>query len=164
MSVNVGNGQVMKASQVFDYLSQQGLYFTQYWDENLEEGANGTMGPVYVGAFVLMLAVLCLLICYRNPLTWGLLTATLLSIMLAWGKNFMGLTDLFIDYIPMYAKFRAVESILVIAEFTVPLMAMLALKELVLTEKPQTLKLKTQNFNPQILIAFALTSDTPTAG
>ncbi|WP_288280248.1 YfhO family protein [uncultured Prevotella sp.] len=157
MSVNVGNGQVMKASQVFDYLSQQGLYFTQYWEENLEEGANGTMGPVYVGAFVLMLAVLCLLICYRNPLTWGLLAATLLSIMLAWGKNFMGLTDLFIDYMPMYAKFRAVESILVIAEFTIPLMAMLALKELVISEKPQTSDIRPRNLTPQILIAFALT-------
>ena len=157
VNVNMGGGQTMPASQVFDYLQQNGLYFTQYWNDNLEEGANGTMGPVYVGAFVLLLAVLCLLLCYRNPLTWGLLAATLLSIMLAWGKNFMGLTDFFIDYVPMYAKFRAVESILVIAEFTIPLMAMLALKELVtlrenLTHHPSPIK-------PQvaILIAFALT-------
>ena len=157
VNVNMGGGQTMPASQVFDYLQQNGLYFTQYWNDNLEEGANGTMGPVYVGAFVLLLAVLCLLLCYRNPLTWGLLAATLLSIMLAWGKNFMGLIDFFIDYVPMYAKFRAVESILVIAEFTIPLMAMLALKELVtlrenLTHHPSPIK-------PQvaILIAFALT-------
>ena len=147
---NVGNGQQVPYSYFFDQMPQ-------YWEESMEEGSNGTMGPVYVGAFVLMLAVLCLLICYRNPLTWGLLAATLLSIMLAWGKNFMGLTNLFIDYMPMYAKFRAVESILVIAEFTIPLMAMLALKELVFTEKPQTPKAKPQNFNLQILIAFALT-------
>ena len=147
---NVGNGQQVPYSYFFDQMPQ-------YWEESMEEGSNGTMGPVYVGAFVLMLAVLCLLICYRNPLTWGLLAATLLSIMLAWGKNFMGLTNLFIDYMPMYAKFRAVESILVIAEFTIPLMAMLALKELVFTEKPQTSNVKPQNFNLQILIAFALT-------
>jgi len=136
MTINVGNGQAMPAPQVFDYLMQNGLYFTQYWEDNMEEGANGTVGPVYVGAFVLMLFVLCLLICYRNPLTWALLAATLLSVMLAWGKNFMGLTDLFIDYMPMYAKFRAVESILVIAEFTIPLMAMLAIKEVISAGKP----------------------------
>ena len=159
VKVDVGNGQVLTADEMFNYLMQNGLYFPQYWEEHLEEGSNGTMGPVYVGAFVLMLAVLCLLVCYKNPLTWGLLAATLLSIMLAWGKNFMGLTDLFIDYVPMYAKFRAVESILVIAEFTIPLMAMLALKELFFTEKPQASNLnpQTSNLNPQILVAFALT-------
>ena len=147
---NLGNGQSIPYSYMFNQMPQ-------YWEESMEEGANGTMAPVYVGAFVLMLAVLCLLICYRNPLTWGLLAATILSIMLSWGKNFMGLTKLFIDYVPMYAKFRAVESILVIAEFTIPLMAMLALKELVITKNSQDSKIKTQNFNPQILIAFALT-------
>jgi len=157
MSVSVGEGQVMPAQQVFDYLRQNGLYFTQYWNDNMEEGANGTMGPVYVGAFVLMLFVLCMLVCYRKPLTWGLLAATILSIMLAWGKNFMGLTDFFIDYVPMYAKFRAVESILVIAEFTIPLMAMMAIKELV--ERRNNPKPQTSNLKPQtaILIAFALT-------
>ena len=155
MSVSVGEGQVMPAQQVFDYLRQNGLYFTQYWNDNMEEGANGTMGPVYVGAFVLMLFVLCMLVCYRKPLTWGLLAATILSIMLAWGKNFMGLTDFFIDYVPMYAKFRAVESILVIAEFTIPLMAMMAIKELVeRRNNPKPSKLKPQT---AILIAFALT-------
>ena len=160
MTINVGGGQTMPAPQVFDYLMQNGLYFTQYWENNMEEGANGTMGPVYVGAFVLMLFVLCLLICYRNPLTWALLAATVLSIMLAWGKNFMGLTDLFIDYMPMYAKFRAVESILVIAEFTIPLMAMLALKEVLATQHPSP---NTQHPTPNtqhrkaILTAFAIT-------
>lgn len=147
---NLGNGQSIPYSYMFNQMPQ-------YWEESMEEGSNGTMGPVYVGAFVLMLAVLCLLICYRNPLTWGLLAATILSIMLSWGKNFMGLTNLFIDYMPMYAKFRAVESILVIAEFTIPLMAMLALKELVNLRgnlKPQTSNLKPQT---SILIAFALT-------
>ena len=67
---------------------------------------------------------------YWGPVKWALLAATILSVMLSWGKNFMGLTDFFIDYVPMYAKFRTVASILVIAEFTIPLLAMLALREL----------------------------------
>ena len=96
----------------------------QYWGEQ-----PGTQGPVYVGAFVLMLFVLGLFI-VKGPMKWALLAATVLSIMLSWGKNFMGLTDFFLDYVPMYAKFRTVASILVIAEFTIPLLAMLALKEL----------------------------------
>lgn len=101
--------------------------FTQYWGEQ-----PGTSGPVYVGAFVLTLFVLSLfIISNRNPLKWALLAATVLSILLAWGKNFMPFTDFFIDNIPMYNKFRTVSSILVIAEFTIPLLAMLALKEFV---------------------------------
>ena len=104
----------------------------QYWGEQ-----PGTSGPVYVGAFVLMLFILGLLI-VKGPMKWALLAATILSILLSWGKNFMGFTDFFLDYVPMYAKFRTVASILVIAEFTIPLLAMLALKELM--DKPELLK------------------------
>ena len=93
----------------------------QYWGEQPM-----TSGPVYVGAFVLMLFVLGLLV-VKGPMKWALLAATILSIMLSWGKNFMGLTDFFIDHVTMYAKFRTVASILVIAEFTIPLLAMMAL-------------------------------------
>ena len=86
-----------------------------------------TSGPVYVGAFVLFLFVLgCFIV--KGPLKWALIGATFFSIVLSWGKNFMPLTDFFIDYIPMYNKFRAVSSILVIAEFTIPLLAIFALK------------------------------------
>jgi hypothetical protein len=99
--------------------------FTQYWGEQ-----PGTSGPVYVGAFVLFLFVLGLFI-VKGPMKWCLLAATVLSILLSWGKNFMPFTDFFLDYIPMYDKFRTVASILVIAEFTIPLLAMLALKEIV---------------------------------
>ena len=95
----------------------------QYWGEQ-----PGTSGPVYVGAFVVFLFILGLFI-VKGPLKWALLAATILSILLSWGKNFMGFTDFFLDYVPMYAKFRTVASILVIAEFTIPLLAMLALKE-----------------------------------
>ena len=96
-----------------------------------------TAGPVYVGAFVMFLFVLgCFIV--KGPLKWALLGATIFSILLSWGKNFMGLTDFFIDYVPMYNKFRAVSSILVIAEFTIPLLAIFALKEIL--SKPDMLK------------------------
>ena len=104
----------------------------QYWGEQ-----PGTSGPVYVGAFVMMLFVLGLFI-VKGPVKWALLAATILSILLSWGRNFMGLTDFFIDYVPMYAKFRTVASILVIAEFTIPLLAMLALKQLF--DEPEQMK------------------------
>ena len=90
----------------------------------------GTSGPVYVGAFVLFLFILGLFI-VKGPMKWALLAATVLSFLLAWGHNFMGFTNFFLDYIPMYAKFRTVASILVIAEFTIPLLAALALKKIV---------------------------------
>jgi len=90
----------------------------------------GTSGPVYVGAFVLFLFLLgCFIV--KGPMKWALLGATIFSIILSWGKNFMPVTDFFIDYMPMYNKFRAVSSILVIAEFTIPLLAILALKEVI---------------------------------
>ena len=104
----------------------------QYWGEQ-----PGTSGPVYVGAFVMMLFILGLFI-VKGPVKWALLAATILSILLSWGKNFMGFTDFFLDYVPMYAKFRTVASILVIAEFTIPLLAMLALKKLF--DEPELMK------------------------
>jgi hypothetical protein len=117
----------------------------QYWGEH-----PGTSGPVYVGAFVVFLFVLGLFI-VKGPMKWALLAATVLSILLSWGKNFMGFTDFFIDYVPMYNKFRAVSSILVIAEFTIPLLAMLALKKVVAT--PAIIKERKKDF----LISFGLT-------
>ena len=102
------------------YLSQLPQYFG---------GAEGTSGPVYVGAIICALFLLgCIIV--RGPIKWVLITLTILSILLALGRNFMWFTDLFIDYIPMYSKFRTVESILVIAQFTMPLLALLAVKQL----------------------------------
>ena len=117
----------------------------QYWGEQ-----PGTSGPVYVGAFVVFLFILGLFI-VKTPMKWALLAATVLSILLSWGKNFMPFTDFFIDYVPMYNKFRAVSSILVIAEFTIPLLAMLALKEVV--SSPAIIKERKKDF----LISFGLT-------
>ena len=110
-----------KADPTYESIYQQ---IGQYWGEQ-----PGTSGPVYVGAFVMMLFVLGLLI-VKGPMKWALLAATILSVLLSWGRNFMPFTDFFLDYVPMYAKFRTVASILVIAEFTIPLLAMMALKKL----------------------------------
>ncbi len=113
----------------------------------------GTSGPVYVGAFVLFLFLLgCFIV--KGPMKWALLGATLFSIILSWGKNFMPVTDFFIDYVPMYNKFRAVSSILVIAEFTIPLLAMLALKKIM--EQPSLLKPTSSAFLVSILLTAGL--------
>ena len=131
-----------KANPMYSSLYSQ---LTQYFGDQPM-----TSGPVYVGAFVLMLFILgCFIV--KGPMKWALLGATIFSILLSWGKNFMGLTDFFIDYIPMYNKFRAVSSILVIAEFTIPLLAILTLKDIL--TKPELLKEKLK----YIYISFGLT-------
>ena len=118
----------------------------QYWGEQ-----PGTSGPVYVGAFVIFLFILGLFI-VGGPMKWALLAATILSILLSWGKNFMPLTDFFIDYMPMYSKFRTVASILVIAEFTIPLLAMMAIKKII--DNPDLITEKIKYF----YISLALTA------
>ena len=89
-----------------------------------------TSGPVYMGAIICFLFVLGLLI-VSGPYKWALLIATLFSVALAWGRNMMWLTELFFNYFPMYNKFRAVESILVVAEITMPLLGIMALQQVV---------------------------------
>lgn len=112
-----------------------------------------TSGPVYVGAFVLFLFVLgCFIV--KGPLKWALIGATLFSIVLSWGKNFMPLTDFFIDYVPLYNKFRAVSSILVIAEFTIPLLAIFALKRLL--EEPEILKQEKKPLGISLLLTAGI--------
>lgn len=132
-----------KADPNFIQIYQQ---IGQYWGEQ-----PGTSGPVYVGAFVLMLFIMALFI-VKGPMKWALLAATVLSILLSWGKNFMPLTNFFIDYIPMYAKFRTVASILVIAEFTIPLLAMLGLKKILDTPSVLNKQIK------YVYISFGLTA------
>ena len=132
-----------KADPNFIQIYQQ---IGQYWGEQ-----PGTSGPVYVGAFVLMLFVLALFI-VKGSMKWALLAATVLSILLSWGKNFMPLTNFFIDYMPMYAKFRTVASILVIAEFTIPLLAMLGLKKILDTPSVLNKQIK------YVYISFGLTA------
>lgn len=109
-----------------------------------------TSGPTYVGAIIIFLFVLGLFF-VKGHLKWALLTGTVLSILLAWGKNFMPLTELFMDYFPLYNKFRAVSMILILAEFTIPTLAILALWNIV--KDPEIIKRKQREF----FIAFGLT-------
>jgi hypothetical protein len=100
-----------------------------------------TSGPTYAGSIVIFLFILGLLFVKSEMRIW-LLLATILSIMLAWGKNFMPLTDLFLDYFPGYNKFRAVSMILVIAEFTLPLLGFIALNKFLISDKSENEKKK----------------------
>ena len=122
-----------------------------YWG-----GDEGTSGPVYVGAIICFLFVLGLLI-VKGPYKWALLVATLFSIMLAWGSNFMPLTELFAKFFPMYSKFRAVESILVVAEITMPLLGFLAVKEIMDQKKSNT-------YNKQKMVKNVFIAAGVTAG
>ncbi|MDE6536096.1 MAG: YfhO family protein [Muribaculaceae bacterium] len=118
--------ELMRKSQEMTLLQLFGPYFG---------GAEGTNGPVYVGAIIMALFLLgCIVV--KGPVKWALVVLTVLSIFLAWGRNMMWFTDLFINLMPGYSKFRTVESILVIAEFTIPLLAILGLRELLRAEKP----------------------------
>jgi len=124
---NLGkNSQLEKDLTKMGVQKRQAQQFCQhaptYWGEKAF-----TSGPVYMGAIVIFLFVLALLI-VDGPYKWALLVATLFSVALSWGRNFMWLTELFFTYFPMYNKFRAVESILIVAEITVPLLALLGLK------------------------------------
>ena len=119
-----GFEQFRMSAYQFQQMTQGQAYppgIIEYWGDQ-----PFTVGPVYVGAIVCFLFVLgaCFV---GGPLKWALVLATALSFLFAWGKNFMPATDFFIDYLPMYNKFRTVSSALVIAEFTMPLLAMMAL-------------------------------------
>ncbi len=119
---------------------------SQYWGDQ-----PFTSGPVYVGAFVLFLFILGAFV-VKTPMKWALLAGTLLSILLSWGHNLMWLSDLFIDYFPLYNKFRTVSSILVVAEFTIPTLAILALVEFLKAPK-ELLK----NYRSELILSLSLT-------
>jgi hypothetical protein len=125
-------------------------------------------GPVYVGAIVILLALLGLLIIH-HPLKWPLFIATVLSISLAWGKYFMGLSSFFMDYLPGYNKFRAVSIINIIAELTLPLLAVMALDALIKAQaKKQVVKLpflKTEmSLKKAVIVCFAIVGGFCTMG
>ncbi len=122
-SAQIGkNKAIDKANRAYrDAVSQQNAY----WGDQ-----PGTSGPVYVGVIVVFLFILGMFI-LEDKLKWVLFTVTVLSILLAWGKNFMPFTDLFIDYFPGYNKFRAVTMTLVIAELAIPILAFMALNKIV---------------------------------
>lgn len=113
------------APEELQFLSQ----FPQYFGDQPM-----TNGPVYVGALILVLAVLALFV-VQTPMKWALFIVSVLAIMLSWGHNMPWLTNLFIDWMPGYNKFRAVSSILVIVEFTVPLLALMCVREMIRNPK-----------------------------
>lgn len=118
------------------YLSPQEMQFasqfTQYFGDQPM-----TNGPVYVGAFVLLLAILGMFVVkgrWETPMKWALFAASVLSILLSWGHNFNALTDFMIDHFPGYNKFRTVSSILVVVEFCIPLLAVLCIRTIITTK------------------------------
>ena len=129
------NSALDKADRQFrDSIAQSNAY----WGDQ-----PGTSGPVYVGAIVVFLFVLGALT-VKGKLKWALLIASLLSILLSWGKNFMGFTNFFLDYIPGYDKFRAVSMTLVIAEVTIPMLGFLGLAEI--AKNPESFKQNMKKF------------------
>ena len=117
-----------------------------------------TSGPVYIGAIMIFLAVLGLFL-IKDRIKWALLIITVISIMLAWGKNMMWFTELFFDYMPGYNKFRAVSMILVIAELTIPLLAVLALQRIYESTATTTVNIgkKTMATSRVLIIAACIT-------
>jgi len=129
---------------------------SQYWGDQ-----PFTMSP-YSGAIIVFLFILGLFI-VEGLMKWALLLGTIFSFLLSWGHNFMSLTEFFLDHFPMYNKFRAVSMILVIAEFAIPLLAVLALDKLLRTPDLFTKKIKLAFVKTEIsvknafFISFSLT-------
>lgn len=114
-----------------------------------------TSGPVYVGALVFFLAFLAILF-VEDRLKWPLVIVTVLAVMLSWGKNFMGLTEFFIDYIPGYNKFRAVSMILVIVEICIPLLGVLLVQKLLDEKEKVAVQFKTFLSGASVLVVAML--------
>jgi hypothetical protein len=137
-----GNGAIGTNEKYLEHvdpqLKQNVAQSDRYWGDQ-----PFTAGPVYVGAFVLFLFLFGLF-AVKSGVKWALLFATVMSILLAWGKNWMPLTDFFLDYFPMYNKFRTVSSILIVAELCIPILSVLALVEIV--KDPALLKEKAKGF------------------
>ena len=111
--------------------------------------------PAYIGAILIFLFVLAIFLVKGKLKNW-LVGAVIFSILLSWGKNFGVLTDFFIDYVPMYNKFRAVSSIQVIAEFAIPLLAILGLKEWFSSTNSKEIKLESLKKTVYIVGGLAL--------
>ncbi|MDE5846498.1 MAG: hypothetical protein K2H71_04035, partial [Muribaculaceae bacterium] len=118
------------------YLSPEEMQFVGQFPQYFGDQPM-TNGPVYVGAFVLLLAILGMFVVdgrWEIPTKWALFASTIFTIMLSWGHNFNALTDFMIDNFPGYNKFRTVSSILVVAEFCIPLLAALCIRQIIKTE------------------------------
>ncbi|MFS4415661.1 YfhO family protein [Maribacter sp. 2307ULW6-5] len=146
-------------SKSFTYLVDKGLPRSSaldfvgglplYWGDQ-----PGTSGPAYIGAIIFFLFFLGLFL-VKGKHKWWLLFGTLLSLVLSWGKNFALLTDLMIDYFPLYDKFRAVSSVQVVLELCAPILAILALKKWFMDKVPQEDKLRSLNYAAGIILGVA---------
>lgn len=144
----------MSAGQAQQAFQQSGVQanppgIVQYWGDQ-----PFTVGPVYVGAFVCFLFVLGLFF-VRGPMKWALLAGTILSFLFAWGHNDAWFTNFCIDHLPMYNKFRTPSSALVVAEFCIPLLAIMALAKVL--RHPADL-LHTSRGKAALTVAFVLTA------
>jgi Bacterial membrane protein YfhO len=136
LSTNSETYKLYKNAQGAGYAKQVIKSLPLYWGTQ-----PFTSGPVYIGAFIMFLFILSLFV-LKGEIKWWLLSATILSVLLAWGNNFMWFTELFLDYFPGYNKFRTVSMILIIAELTIPLMAILLLKKIIDEDYDKKLLLK----------------------
>lgn len=144
-SALLGNNKTAMESVDPAFRENIGNGHSHYWGDQ-----PGTSGPVYMGAIIVFLFVLGMIL-LKWRYKWALFIAAVLVIMLSWGKNLMWFTDLFLDYFPLYNKFRSVSSILVIAEFIFPLIGFLMLKKI--WDEPEIISKKKKEF----FIAFGLT-------
>lgn len=131
-------------------ISQETAYNLQFLYQYFG-GEEGTNGPVYIGALMVAMFILgCLIV--RGPIKWILVSLTVLSVALSWGRNYMWLTEIFINYIPLYSKFRTPESILVIAQFTMPLLGIIALQQILQSPAHESLR----RYGKKIKLSFAI--------
>lgn len=117
---------------------QDALGSNAYWGDQLS-----TSGPVYLGVILCFLALLGM-VYLKDPSKWALLLVSALVLMLSWGKNYLGLTEWFLENVPAYNKFRAVTIILVIIELTIPLLAVMFVDRLI--KERETIKANIKPF------------------
>lgn len=132
------SGYIGHQAPGMDDLSRESRQFVaqqnKYWGDQ-----PFTAGPVYVSILVVALAIFGSIVT-KGSMRWALIGVTILTILLSWGHHLMGLSSLFIDYFPLYDKFRTVSSILVVPQFTLPLLAILGLQQIL--KGPDILKRK----------------------
>lgn len=149
-----GNSNVAKAIQAIGATPDQAADFAQrlpvYWGDK-----PFTAGPYYFGAIICFLFVFGLFI-VRDRMKWWILSATILLMLLSFGKNFPLISDFFFDYVPLYNKFRAVESILAVVGLLFPILALLAIKEAQEGKYDQKFLIKKLTWSAGITGGFAL--------
>ena len=125
-----------ETNQLLRQSGQQASMLPMYWGDQ-----PFTSGPVYVGAIICLLFVLGLFV-VKGPLKWWLLVVTVISLVLSWGRHLAWLNDFLFDYLPLYNRFRTPSMALIIAELSMTVLAVLALKTLFSTPRQEVLRYK----------------------